>query len=279
MRGTRVAIRFIATAGTLALASCGRHAATQEPAASAGSTQHAHWSYEGETGPAAWGTMSPEFVACAEGATQSPIDIASASVASAPASVTMQYGRASMSIDHHEHVTDVIDNGHTIQVNCGGAGSVTIGGKAFALAQFHFHSPSEHTVDGKSYPMEMHLVHKSADDSLAVLGVLIEEGKPNAAFDSVWAHLPAEAGQEVRLPDVIVDVDHLLPAKREFYRYDGSLTTPPCSEGVKWLVMKTPIALSHDQIAKFRAIIHDNNRPTQALKNRVVAVQPMAGTP
>jgi carbonic anhydrase len=275
MRGTRVAFRLIVMASLSALASCGRPSATQKPAASAPPTHATHWSYEGETGPAAWGSLSPEYVACAEGAAQSPIDIASATAATG----TLQYGSAALSIDQHENVSDVIDNGHTIQVNCGGAGSVTIGGKAFGLAQFHFHSPSEHTIDGKSFPMEMHMVHKSADDSLAVIGVLIEEGKDNAAFDTLWAHLPADEGQDVRLPDLIVAVDHLLPAKREFYRYDGSLTTPPCSEGVKWLVMKSPIALSHEQIAKFRAIIHDNNRPIQALKNRVVAVEHLAGTP
>jgi carbonic anhydrase len=275
MGGTRAAIRFVAVAGALALASCGHTPAEQKPAASAAQAHTSHWSYEGDTGPAGWGSLSPEFVACAEGATQSPIDIVSASAAAA----SLKSGSATLGIDPHERVTDVVDNGHTIQANCVGTGSVTLGGKAFDLVQFHFHSPSEHTIDGKSFPMEMHLVHKSADDSLAVVGVLIEEGHDNAAFDSLWAHLPAAEGQDVRLPELAAVVDHLLPAKRDFYRYDGSLTTPPCSEGVKWLVMKTPIALSHEQIAKFRAVIHDNNRPTQQLKNRVVASGRLAGTP
>ena len=145
-----------------------------------------------------------------------------------------------------------------------------MGGVAYRLDQYHFHSPSEHTVDGKHFPMEMHLVHKSADGKLAVVGVFIAEGAHNRAFDPVWANLPAQKGVETHYPAVKVDVDALLPAARTSYRYDGSLTTPPCSEGVSWIVMTTPIELSSEQVAAFTRLIKDNNRPVQKLNGRTI---------
>lgn len=278
MTGRAMPSRLVVLSMVLALVSCSSsQEAHQEPAASPATIHERHWTYTGDTGPAAWGSLSLENLACAEGSSQSPIDIVSTAATSAPGSLAIQYRPTSLSIDHHEHITGVLDNGHTIQVNCAGAGSLTIDGKSYELVQFHFHSPSEHTVDGKSFPMELHVVHRSADDSLAVIGTLIEEGRNNRAFDTLWAHLPEKEGQEVRLPDVIVNVDNLLPANHACYRYAGSLTTPPCSEGVKWLVMKKPIALSSGQIAKFRAIFHDNHRPTQPLNGRAVALGNLAG--
>ena len=264
-----------ALALTLTIVSCAERrepTAERTGAETPAAAEKPHWDYGPEKGPAAWGSLGPEYVACAEGRSQSPIDIPTASVSTSTTALRGSYGAAALSIDHHEHVTDVIDNGHTIQVNCDGGGSVTVGEDTYALAQYHFHSPSEHTVDGKSFPMEMHMVHKSADGKLAVIGTLIEEGAANPAFDAVWAHLPAEKGQEVRMPDVMVDVDRLLPAERTAYHYSGSLTTPPCSEGVQWMVMRTPIALSAEQIGKFRGIIAGNNRPTQPLNERPVGL-------
>ena len=152
---------------------------------------------------------------------------------------------------------------------------MTIADEAYALVQYHFHNQSEHTVKGKHFPMEMHLVHKSASGKLAVVGVLIEEGAHNAAFDPIWSNLPTRKGVETHYAHVAVDVDALLPTKRTSYRYDGSLTTPPCSEGVRWVVMTTPIQLSAEQIRAFAAIIHDNNRPTQPLNGRPVVTEPV----
>jgi carbonic anhydrase len=261
------------------LASCGdrtQETTSTDPAGSGDHAEGPHWSYAAETGPATWGSLRPEYLACAEGTGQSPIDIVTASAGTATASLKAQYGATALSIDHHEHVTDVVDNGHTIQVNCAGAGSLAIGEERFDLVQFHFHSPSEHTMDGKSFPMEMHMVHKSADGKLAVMGTWIQEGTANPAFAAVWANLPAQKGQEIELPDVEVDVDKLLPKDRSAYRYDGSLTTPPCSEGVRWVVLKTPIELSAEQIGAFRAIISGNNRPPQALNGRMVVQVDMA---
>jgi len=228
------------------------------------------WHYEGAEGPDKWGTLSPRFAACGEGQSQSPIDIGDAVTANETILLKMAFPPAALKIAHHEHVADGINNGHTIQINYSGADTLTIANDQYALVQYHFHNPSEHTIKGKHFPMEMHLVHKAANGKLAVVGVLIEEGAHNTAFDPIWANLPKQKGVETHYEAVTVDVDALLPRSRSSYRYDGSLTTPPCSEGVRWIVMTTPIQLAAAQIRAFTAIIHDNNRPTQPLHNRSV---------
>ncbi len=229
-----------------------------------------HWTYKGEEGPASWGDLSPEFATCSSGRSQSPIDIGKASSASLP-ELRAAFRPVDLKIVHHEHRADAINNGHTIQVNYPEGDTLAVGDTKYALVQYHFHSPSEHTVGGKHSPMEMHLVHKSASGSLAVIGVLIEEGAHNAAFDPVWSNLPNAKGVESHFEHVKVDVDDLLPKTLTTWRYDGSLTTPPCSEGVKWLVMTTPIQLSPAQIAAFTALVKDNNRPVQPLNGRAIA--------
>jgi len=261
---------------------CARQASEPAPAASASpaASQTAArpvapaagdpvWHYEGDAGPERWGSLSPQFASCGNGRSQSPIDIAGAAPGATPA-LKIQFPPAELRIVHLEHVADEINNGHTIQVNYEGADTLTLGDVSYQLAQYHFHDPSEHTVAGKRFPMEMHLVHKSADGRLAVVAVLIEEGQHNKAFDPVWANLPAQKGVETHLPAVKVDVDALIPTARTTYRYDGSLTTPPCSEGVKWMVMTTPIQLSTEHIAAFTRLIKDNSRPLQALDGRTV---------
>jgi carbonic anhydrase len=233
------------------------------------------WHYEGAQGPANWGMLSPKFAVCADGRSQSPIDIANAVAASEALALKTALEPGTLRIAHHEHVADGINNGHTIQINYEGGDELIIGNETYALVQYHFHNQSEHTVKGRHYPMEMHLVHKAASGKLAVIGVFIEEGAHNAAFDPIWSNLPKQKGVETHYPHVNVDVDQLLPANRASYRYDGSLTTPPCSEGVRWLVMTTPIQLSSEQIKAFTAIIHDNNRPTQPLNGRRVLTEPV----
>lgn len=235
------------------------------------------WHYEGEEGPAHWGTLSPAFAACGEGRAQSPIDISKPSADADLGAVKTTYPPAALRIVHHAHMADGINNGHTIQVNVSEADTLAVGGKTFQLVQYHFHAPSEHTIDGRHFPMEMHMVHKAGDDQLAVVGVFIEEGEHNTAFDPVWGNLPKEKGVETHLTDVNVDVDELLPKARTTYRYEGSLTTPPCSEGVTWLVMTSPIALSAGQIAQFTAIVNQNNRPVQPLNGRPVVTDRLAG--
>jgi carbonic anhydrase len=237
------------------------------------------WHYEGAEGPANWGKLSPSFAACGDGQRQSPIDISKPMRGTTPEMKTA-FLPAALRIAHHEHIADGINNGHTIQINYPEADTLTLGSVSYQLVQYHFHSPSEHTVDGKSFPMEMHMVHKSGGGALAVVGVLIEEGAHNPAFAPVFTNLPAQKGVETHFPAVNVDVDALLPAARTSFRYDGSLTTPPCSEDVSWIVMTMPIQLSKEQIGAFTRLIKDNNRPVQKLNGRTVLIDTIswAGT-
>jgi carbonic anhydrase len=235
------------------------------------------WHYEGAEGPTHWAALSPKFAACGEGRSQSPIEISNPSPGTAE-DVRVRFPPATLRIAHHEHIADGINNGHTIQINYPAADTLSLGQGAYQLVQYHFHAPSEHTVSGKHFPMEMHFVHKAADGKLAVVAVFIEEGPANAAFAPVWANLPARKGVETHLPAVTVDVDALLPASRTSYRYDGSLTTPPCSEGVKWILMTTPIALSSEQIGAFTRLVDNNNRPVQPLNGRTVLTDAVSVT-
>jgi carbonic anhydrase len=270
----------------LLLVTCNRtgEQAQQHPKASEASThepaphhEDPHWSYEGESGPANWATLSTKWTPCDEGHSQSPIDIHETVQADLPG-VRANFKPAALKIIHHAHIADAINNGHTIQVNYTEGDVLSIGDEQFQLLQYHFHSPSEHTVYGKQYPMEMHLVHKSSDGKLAVVGVFIEEGRHHAAFDPIWSNLPKSQGIENHFENVTVDVNSLLPASTSSYRYNGSLTTPPCSEGVKWIVMATPIQLSPQQIAAFQNIIKGNNRPVQPLYGRTVVTDHVAET-
>jgi len=243
-------------------------ATSQPPAAHA---ETPHWGYEGAEGPDAWAKLSPAWAVCGEGTRQSPIDIdVDKTVRSNLPSLAASFRPAALTIIHHEHTADVLNTGHSIQVNYTEGDELSVGSERFALAQFHFHAPSEHTIEGKRYPMEMHMVHKSGDGKLAVVGVLIEEGAHNDAFEPVWANLPATKGVAAHLEHVAVDVNRLLPSRKTTYRYDGSLTTPPCSEGVTWIVMTTPVQASASQLGRFRAVLSGNNRPVQPLNGRVV---------
>jgi carbonic anhydrase len=154
--------------------------------------------------------------------------------------------------------------------------TLLLDGKTFELAQYHFHAPSEHTLGGRHYAMEMHLVHHSESGELVVVGALIDEGTHNAAFDPIWQQLPERPGEERHLEDVAVDIDALLPDASRYWRYEGSLTTPPCTEGVHWLVLEQPLMLSAEQIARFRGIIGANNRPPQSLHGRPIRLVPIS---
>ena len=231
--------------------------------------QGVHWGYEPDNGPSTWGKLNRDWALCSEGKQQSPIDLADAKPKEMD-EMKLEFPTASLRIIHQTHVLDAIDNGHTIQINYDGGETFKIGNRRFVLRQYHFHSPSEHTVNGRHYPMEMHLVHVSEDKKLAVIGVFIDEGRHNEAFDRIWSNLPTQTGQEVHHENVQVDIDHILPENRATYRYWGSLTTPPCSQGVGWFVYAEPIELSRDQIQAFRKIFHGNNRPIQPLNDRAL---------
>ncbi len=223
---------------------------------SSGETHTVHWSYEGEGAPENWVELG--YNQCA-GGTQSPIDLSNPTPADLE-NIRFEYGEAAVKI---------LNNGHTIQVDQIEGSQIIIGGETYLLKQFHFHSPSEHTLNGEQFPLEMHLVHKTADESkAAVVGVFIREGAENGAFAPVWADLPAEESEVAQETGATVSLAALLPAEQQIYRYDGSLTTPPCTPNVLWSVMQTPIEMSAGQIAEFTRIMEGNNRPVQALNQR-----------
>jgi carbonic anhydrase len=231
-----------------------------------------HWTYEGDEGPVAWGELSPEYAACAKGQSQSPIDLPSVTLDDSEPT-TSEFNLADLETRPDGHPDRVHNNGHTIQVDFAAGDTLIVGEERFQLVQLHFHAPSEHTVAGRSFPMEVHLVHRSDAGVLAVLGVLIAEGSHNAAYDSIWDHLPKQVGTHQTLADVTLGIDSLLPERRMALRYGGSLTTPPCSEGVRWFVFAEPVALSAEQIAQFTALYDHNNRPTQPLRGRSLVLQ------
>jgi carbonic anhydrase len=218
----------------------------------------AEWSYMGETGPSHWGDLCPEYAVAKTGKQQSPIDIRG----------TLPKALPRLDFKYRPSQIHLIYNGHTIQEN-EDPGSFGIANDKFELQQFHFHAPSEHTVDGKHFPMEMHLVHKAQDGTSGVVAVLINEGEHNRAFDPVWDNLP-DANQPQRDTQFKVDALSLLPRDTTYYSYDGSFTTPPCTEQVKWVILAQPVSLSKQQITRFREVIHDNNRPVQRLNGRQV---------
>ncbi len=217
------------------------------------------WGYEGKRGPAHWGSLDQSFSACAEGTEQSPVDLVSGTDRDYPA----------IKFDYGPRLAMVANNGHTIQVNLERGDGITLDGTRFELLQFHFHHGSEHTLDGAQLPMEMHLVHRSDRGALAVIGVLLGEGAAHEALAPIWERLPSQANWAVALPEEI-DVMALLPKPRTAWRYRGSLTTPPCTEGVSWIVMSKPVTLSAAQITKFGALHPRNFRPPQPLRGRTL---------
>lgn len=219
-----------------------------------------HWEYSGHAGPEHWGELSPAFAACGSGKNQSPVNLSS----------MIEGELEPIGIDYQAGGTEVINNGHTVQVNYQPGSSINVDGHRFELKQFHFHSPSENTIDGKSFPMEAHLVHADKGGNLAVIAVMFTQGNKNAELEKVWEKMPRHAGDKAALGSVAAAAA-LLPADRDYYRFNGSLTTPPCSEGVYWLVMKQSVTASKDQLEKFaHTMHHPNNRPVQPLNARMI---------
>jgi len=215
------------------------------------------WGYEGPQAPESWGSLDPGFAVCSNGREQSPIDLTGAERETL-SGIGFEYAPSPISIQN---------NGHSIQVNYEPGSGIVLDGTRYGLVQFHFHHRSEHTVDGADFPLELHPVHADAAGALAVVGVFVEEGAANGALAPVWRHLPADAGPAA-LVQGTVDAAALLPERRTTWRYRGSLTTPPCSEGVSWLMMTEPVAASREQIEAFAALFPVNNRPVQPLNGR-----------
>jgi carbonic anhydrase len=216
-----------------------------------------HWTYEGAEGPEFWGNLAPEYELCGVGHSQSPIDVKDAQLSDLK-DIGFAYQPSAMSI---------LNNGHTIQVNYDAGSSITYGGSDYTLKQFHFHHPSEHIINGQSAAMEIHFVHQNAAGYLAVVGVMLVEGSAdNPAYAPIFNALPAEKSD----PQAIgtINAADLLPPGATFYTYTGSLTTPPCSQGVRWLLLTEPVEVSAAQIAAFAAIFEMNARPVQPLNTR-----------
>jgi carbonic anhydrase len=222
--------------------------------------QEAHWSYAGEEGPEHWGKLSPAYALCGQGKSQSPIDIKGASAADLKP-IQFDYGAT---------VEEIVNNGHTIQANSAPGSRITVDGHVYELKQFHFHAPSENRFAAKAFPLEVHLVHADKDGKLAVVAVMFREGAANEAVAAVWAKMPAKKDGKAK-PAAPINAGALLPKMRSYYSFTGSLTTPPCTEGVRWLVIEEPSTVSHQQVEAFEKVMgHHNNRPVQALNGRPV---------
>ncbi|MDP3653208.1 MAG: carbonic anhydrase family protein [Rhodoferax sp.] len=221
-----------------------------------------HWDYAGENGPKAWGMLKPEFNLCAIGKRQSPINIEDGSTLMGPAEpVQFNYTPSNAT---------VVNNGHTIQVDVQGDNAITVRGSSYRLLQFHFHTPSEEQINQKRFAMVAHLVHKNDEGQLAVIAVLLEPGAANPLIDKVWTYMPLDTNDQVRMPRELLNMNELLPADQRYYQFMGSLTTPPCTEGVLWMVLKQPMQISRNQFKLFTQLYPNNARPVQPVNGRPV---------
>lgn len=220
----------------------------------------AEWSYSGTKGPDAWGRLHKDWATCDKGQQQSPIDIA----------LTDPVRMHKLHLNYNVTGLDLVNMGHSIQQKYNAGSMLTIAGKSYMLLQFHIHTPSEHTVMGRQDPLEIHFVHKSEMGELAVIAVLVQAGKTNTAALEIWPHLPLEKGQKHRNENIKINARDLIPHDQSFYRYMGSLTTPPCSEGVHWYAMKNRLEMSAAQIKEIRGLIGQSNRPVQARNHRII---------
>lgn len=222
-------------------------------------TQNSHWGYSGQEAPKNWAALTPDNFACS-GKNQSPINLAG----------FIKADLAPITFNYEPGGYEILNNGHTVQINYKKGSRITLDGKTFELLQYHFHAPSENHINGSSYPLEAHLVHADKDGNLAVVAVMFKEGNENSGLKQAWSLMPEHAGENHQFSKQL-SVNNILPNSREYYRFNGSLTTPPCSEGVRWLVMKNAITVSKQQIDEFSGILHEpNNRPLQAVNSRSI---------
>ena len=220
-----------------------------------------HWGYEGETGPDNWGNLKAKYALCANGKQQSPIDIMNSVKAALP-KLGFNYNSVSLAIKN---------NGHTIKMPVDKAGTLEVGDNSYKLLQFHTHTPSEGAINGERFDMVVHLVHKNAQGNLAVVAVLLKKGATaNPLLASLWKVMPKTVGEAQHYVNVQMDIEQLLPKDKSYYTYTGSLTTPPCSEGVKWIVLKQPMSISAEQLAQYQAVYPHNARPLQPQNNRKI---------
>lgn len=219
-----------------------------------------HWDYDGQQGPKHWGKLSPDNTLCTEGKNQSPIHLSNFQEAKLN-HIPFDYKVVDKYVEHH---------GHAIQVDFASGNNIEVDNHNFELKQVHFHTPSEHQIEGKSFPMEAHFVHADQSGNLAVIGVMFDIGAQNKSLSRVLKVAPKTMHNKVKLGKDFSPMA-LLPSNKSYYRYNGSLTTPPCTEGVRWLIMKQPSYLSSEQLEKLRALVgNNNNRPLMDINARPV---------
>jgi len=233
---------------------CGSCVASEHP--------HPHWSYSGATDPSKWSTLEPDFATCSKGHAQSPIDIRHEAVHDAKL--------PPLKFDYQAVPLKIIDNGHSIQIDYAPGSFLTVGDRRFQLVQFHFHHPSEERIDGKGFEMVAHLVHKDAAGKLAVVAVLLDPGAANPLVQTLWTHIPKHKEHEDTLASIRINAADLLPADHSYYSFAGSLTTPPCTEGVSWFVLRHAGSVSTQQVKAFAQHYPMNARPVQPVEGREI---------
>lgn len=242
----------ILSLGALLLAPLPSHAQWRTP-----------WNYQGDKGPAHWGALDPDYAVCASGRAQSPIAIETTHKADLPP----------LHFAYKSGPLTIINNGYTavrVDYPAGNGNFLIVGGKRYELTQFHFHLPSEETIHGKTYAMVLHLMHQGSDGKAVGVAVMLKQGRANPAIGRLWKYMPQSAGKGHLIPGVTIDLQSLVPASTGYYTYEGSVTAPPCTEGVTWYVMKTPMDVSADEIAAFAKLYPHDVRPVQPLNGRVV---------
>jgi carbonic anhydrase len=225
--------------------------------------EEAHWTYSGERGPANWGALSEDYAACRVGKNQSPIDIRTDKL--------LDVRLPPITLDYRGETTSIVNNGHTLQVNVSGSNTLTAEGETFELSQFHFHSPSEHQIDGKAFPLEAHFVHKNSNGDIAVVGLLFQPGERNPELEVFGEAAPGQVGETAPFAHSLAE-KLTMPTRdiRSYYRYSGSLTTPPCSEGLRWYVIPVAATISSEQVDNYIALIGKDARGPQPINARMV---------
>ncbi|MGN7612972.1 carbonic anhydrase [Magnetococcales bacterium HHB-1] len=231
------------------------------------------WSYAGATGSAHWGDLAKEFKTCKTGQQQSPIDLPALDTFTQVSSNQAQ----KIAFNYQPIALSLTNTGHTIKVDASGAGYIEVDGQHYDLLHYHFHAPSEHTVASQPYAMEVHLVHKNSRGELAVVAIFLKEGEENTFLKAFWNALPSHTGEVERYPDWKPNVTGLLPENHDFITFRGSLTTPPCSEGVLWLVMKTPVSISTEQVVLYNTRHPNSARPVQEINHRLITLHSQKG--
>ncbi len=267
--------RYLLSTIAISLAACGpaenHGTATDVQESHAPAAHEVHWGYQGEGAPEHWADLDSGFALCRDGKEQSPVDLTDL-VPIEDSGIKRRLGNTVLQREQRARVMDLVDNGHTIQVTNDAAMTIELGGTQYELVQYHFHSPSEHTIDGEHAQLEIHFVHKSAAGELAVFGLLVEEGEHSVMLEPIIAALPDGPDDARHLEDLDLDMSELRPLPQRYYRYEGSLTTPPCSEAVQWLVMVDKRQISAEQMTAIVSRLHHNNRPVQPLGDRPIGL-------